>query len=123
MTCGGFLPPEEKDVWNYLKWPRGVPVEIVFADGSPERVTLSVHKWLVPRGVDGSVAGHDPLAEIIERQARNLPEEANVSFQPGSQMRWLPDIVPGKYLVLISASYYSYNARVTAGIAYPVEFE
>jgi hypothetical protein len=123
MTCGGFLPPKEKEVANYITWPRGVPVEIAFTEGSPEEVTLSVHKWSVPKEAADGVAGYDRLAELMKRQARNLPEEASVSFQPGSQMWWLPDVVPGKYLVLISASYYSYNALVTVGIAYPVEFE
>jgi hypothetical protein len=91
--------------------------------GVADRVVLSVHRWLRPD--EKAAVEHDPdvVAKTIKEMARNLPVEREITLDTNAPLRWLPDVGPGRYLVVVRVNYDYLGTKEMAEVAFPVEFQ
>jgi hypothetical protein len=121
-THGATIPPTESDVVSYIPWPRGLPVEVILTGGVPEKVILSVRRWLRPDEMAALDNNSDRVAKTLKTMLGRLPLEREVVLDTKGPMRWWPDVAPGRYLVVVRANYDWLGSKEMAEVAFPVEF-
>lgn len=120
-ACGSGPNPVEADVLHYIEWPKGLPLEVVTPGAVAQQARLRVYRWPDTQ-LSGAELESERIAKSIENRWYAYPLVREVTLAPTPRMRWQPDVIPGRYFVVIKTSYEQHGEREYVELAYPIKF-